>query len=352
METLAVKYRPKTFADITEQDIVKRILCNQLETKTTKNAYLFVGPAGCGKTTAARIFANDINQGYGTPIEIDAASNNGVDNVRSIIDQSKYKSINSEFKVFIIDEVHMLSTGAWNALLKLLEEPPAGTVFIMCTTDPQKIPATIISRVQRYDFHKISMSGLESRLKYILNEEYHRQGIIEDNGINYIAKQANGGMRDAISLMDKCLSFYPDKQSPITIDEIIDCLGTVNYEIMFNLLMYILYKDTEISEMLKIINDIFDSGKDLKQFMRNFFLFVNDVLKYAYTKDIDITLLPNNEAWKDHLNGLISDSTIIRRLLIIMDKVMSLNSEIKYMSMVKSMVEASLMLLREEVGIL
>lgn len=351
METLAVKYRPKTFADITEQEIVKRTLCNQLETNTTKNAYLFVGPAGCGKTTSARIFANDLNKGKGCPIEIDAASNNGVDNVRTIIEQSKYRSLDSDYKIFIIDEVHMLSMGAWNALLKLLEEPPLGTVFIMCTTDPQKIPATIISRVQKYDFAKISLKGLEERLKYILEKEYKRGGVIEDNGINYIAKQANGGMRDAISLMDKCLSYYPDKKTPITIDEIVQCLGTVNYEVMFNLLMYILYADTEVSGMLQIIDDVFSSGKDLKQFMLNFFSFVNDIIKYLYSRNLDITLLPNNNAWKDHLNDLLSDSTLNGRLLIILEKIMGLNNEIKFMSMVKPMVEATLMLIRAEVSI-
>ena len=172
---LAVKYRPKTFDDVVEQEAIKDILTEQIETNSFKHAYLFCGPAGCGKTTAARIFANDLNKGKGNPIEVDAASNNGVDNIREIIDNAKRKSLDSEYKIYIIDEVHMLSIGAFNAMLKLLEEPPAGTIFIMCTTDPQKIPATILSRVQRYDFSKISTDSITARLVHILENEGYRE---------------------------------------------------------------------------------------------------------------------------------------------------------------------------------
>ena len=170
-KSLAVKYRPKNWEDMTEQEYIKIILENQIKTNTIKNAYLFCGPAGCGKTTSARIFAKEINEGNGTPIEIDAASNNGVDQIRTIIDDAKYKPLETKHKVFIMDECHMLSTGAWNAMLKLLEEPPKTTIFILCTTDPQKIPATILSRVQRYDFQKISYDGIVNRLVYILEQE-------------------------------------------------------------------------------------------------------------------------------------------------------------------------------------
>lgn len=170
-EALALKYRPKTFEDVTEQASVISILQNQIRTKTNKNCYLFTGSAGTGKTTTARIFANELNGGKGTPIEIDGASNNGVDQVRIIIDQAKMKALDSEYKVYIIDECHALSNNAWQAMLKLIEEPPRGTIFIFCTTDPDKIPRTILSRVQRYDFKKISYEGVVARLRHILESE-------------------------------------------------------------------------------------------------------------------------------------------------------------------------------------
>ena len=173
-QSLAVKYRPTTFNDVVEADSIKTILTQQLKTNTFKNAYLFCGPAGCGKTTCARIFANEINCGQGLPIEMDAASNSGVDDVRNIIQQAKTKSLNSEYKVFIIDECHSISNTGWQAFLKLIEEPPAKSIFIFCTTDPQKIPKTILSRVQRYTFNRISQSGIVARLISILENEGYR----------------------------------------------------------------------------------------------------------------------------------------------------------------------------------
>lgn len=171
MQALALKYRPKTFDDVSEQGAVKAILQNQIDTNTIKHGYLFTGPAGCGKTTAARIFANEINHGLGLPIELDAASNNSVDDIRRICDEAQTKALDSEFKVFILDEVHSLSNQAWQAFLKTLEEPPAKAIFILCTTNPEKIPATILSRVQRYNFQKISQKGIVDRLTYILEQE-------------------------------------------------------------------------------------------------------------------------------------------------------------------------------------
>ncbi len=176
-KALAVKYRPKVWADVTEQNSTKVILQQQLESGEVKNAYLFCGPAGCGKTTCARIFANEVNHLEGNPIELDAASNNGVDDVRNIIQQAKTKSLDSEYKIFIIDECHAISNAGWQAMLKIIEEPPAKSIFIFCTTDPQKIPKTILSRVQRYDFQRLSNSGICDRLKYIIkkeNDEYER----------------------------------------------------------------------------------------------------------------------------------------------------------------------------------
>ena len=222
MTPLAVKYRPKSFDDVTEQESIKVILKQQLESNGVKHAYLFCGGAGTGKTTCARIFASEINAGKGNPIEMDAASNSSVEDVRNIIQQAKTKALDSEYKVFIIDECHAISLMGWQAFLKLLEEPPAKSIFIFCTTDPQKIPKTILSRVQRYDFQRISQDGIVDRLRYILQQEDNGTETIYPNprstveqiklsdSLGYIAKIADGGMRDAITLMDKALSYSKD----------------------------------------------------------------------------------------------------------------------------------------------
>ena len=177
---------------------------------------MFCGGDGTGKTTCAHIFANEINKGQGEPIELDAASNNSVEDLRRLTEQAQTKSLDSEFKVFIIDECHSLSNQAWQAMLKTLEEPPASSIFIFCTTNPEKIPNTILSREQRYNFQRISQKGIVSRLKLILdceNKESSKSEKPEERieydiaSLEYIAKIADGGMRDAITLMDKCLSY-------------------------------------------------------------------------------------------------------------------------------------------------
>lgn len=171
MEALATKYRPHKFSDVTEQGAVKVILQQQIDSGEIQHAYLFTGGAGTGKTTIARIFANEINKGQGNPMELDAASNNSVDDIRNIIQQAKVQSMDSEYRIFILDEVHALSGNAWQALLKILEEPPAKSIFIMATTNPEKIPRTILSRVQRFDFKRISQQGIFNRLKFIIDSE-------------------------------------------------------------------------------------------------------------------------------------------------------------------------------------
>lgn len=342
-QTLAVKYRPKTFDDVVEQTAIKDILTDQIQTETFQHSYLFCGPAGCGKTTAARIFANDINGGKGNPIEVDAASNNGVDNVREIIDGARRKSLDSDYKVYIIDECHMLSTGAWNAMLKLLEEPPKTTVFIMCTTDPQKIPATILSRVQRYNFSKISLDNIVKRLKYIVNQENLEadvQGAFSytEEAIQYIAKLADGGMRDSITMMDKCLSLDPE----LTIESVVAALGTVDYNTHFDLLMFM--ECNNKPSATKLIEDVFNSGKDLKQFIKQFQYFVLDVCKYLMFRDFKYVNIPALAEYK----GRLEDEDY-EMALKVLEWVRQLNADIKWESNPKAIVQTAIVLFKMEV---
>lgn len=341
-QTLAVKYRPQTFSDVVEQGAIKDILQDQIATETFKHAYLFCGPAGCGKTTAARIFAHDINKGQGNPIEVDAASNNGVDNVREIIDGARRKALDSDYKVYIIDECHMLSTGAWNAMLKLLEEPPKTTVFIMCTTDPQKIPATILSRVQRYDFSKISLNSIVARLKTIIaweNEEILDEGgpdgafEYEEGAIQYIAKMADGGMRDSITMLDKCMSLSSD----LTVENVVKALGTVDYQTHFSLLRDV---STGMAQAaIKTIEDVYNSGKDLKQFIKQFQYFVLDVCKYKMFGSFDFINIPDLPEYRDALND--EDGELDLQVLAWVRK---LNTDIKWESNPKAIVETAIVL--------
>lgn len=343
-QTLAVKYRPKSFDDVVEQQAIKDILTDQIKTGTFQHSYLFCGPAGCGKTTAARIFANDINGGKGNPIEVDAASNNGVDNVREIIDGARRKSLDSDYKVYIIDECHMLSTGAWNAMLKLLEEPPKTTVFIMCTTDPQKIPATILSRVQRYNFSKISLDNIISRLKNIVAWESaeleHEAGVVDaytctDEAIQYIAKLADGGMRDAITMMDKCLSLDPD----LTVESVVRALGTVDYHTHFDLLF--LLETRGHDSAIKVIEDVYNSGKDLKQFIKQFQYFVLDVCKYKMFRDFKYISIPALPEYKEKLEDEDLDMA-----LEVLEWVRQLNSDIKWEANPKAIAQTAVLLFR------
>ena len=273
-QSLAVKYRPRNFSEVVEQSATKVILQQQLESGDIKNAYLFCGGAGTGKTTCARIFANEINKGLGTPVELDAASNNSVDDVREIIQQAKTTSLDSEYKVFIMDEVHALSNQAWQAMLKVLEEPPAKSIFIMCTTEKNKIPKTILSRVQQFDFQRLSNNGIYSRLVDVIKYEYGTWLVKWQPAVEYIAKQAQGGMRDALTMLDKCLA-YSDE---LTIENVTKALGIANYDVMSNLLSA--YDNGEVDKMVNIINEVYMSGYDLKQFIKSFTNFVLDLNKY------------------------------------------------------------------------
>lgn len=341
-QALAIKYRPHTFEDVTEQEGIKIILKQQLDSDSIQHCYLFVGGAGTGKTTSARIFADEINHGDGNPIELDAASNNSVDDMRSLIEQAQTKSLNSEYKVFIIDECHMITTAGWNAILKLIEEPPAKSIFIFCTTDPQKIPKTIISRVQRYDFKRISQKGITERLNTIcIAENIVTHHLPADNpywnAIEYIAKIADGGMRDAITLLDKCLAYSKE----LTLENVIKALGTVDYEIMFRLTDNLIHFSKK--DMIEIIENIHNDGKDLKQFIKQYTHFLLDIQKYAIGCDwkyINIPKLNDYEKWMKDCSDEDFDSCGN-----ILDCCLKLNSDIKYSSSPKLDIETAFILL-------
>ena len=336
IKSLAIKYRPTSFDDVVEQGSIKIILRQQLENDETKNAYLFCGGAGTGKTTCARIFANEINKFQGNPIEMDAASNSSVDDVREIIQQAKTKSLDSEYKVFIIDECHSLSNTAWQALLKLIEEPPAKSIFIFCTTDPQKIPKTILSRVQRYDFQRISHEGIVDRLFAILESESELMPEIdwEATAVDYIAKLADGGMRDAITLMDKCLAY----SSKLTLDNVIHALGTVDYNIMISLTDAILVHP-DAADVIIIIETIHRSGKDLKQFIKTYMNFMLDVNKYDCLRSFDFLEIPIT--FESELTHLIQNREGCKKLL---GTLIKLNADVKWDTAPKSMIEATLIM--------
>lgn len=338
METLAIKYRPHTFDDVTEQGSVKTILENQIESDTIKHGYLFCGGAGTGKTTCARIFANEINQGKGEPIELDAASNNSVDDIRRLTNDAETKSLYSEYKVFILDEVHALSNSAWQAMLKTLEEPPAKSIFIFCTTNPEKIPATILSRVQRYNFQRISQKGVLERLEYIVDQEGIDCPSIEP--LKYIAKIADGGMRDAITLLDKCTSY----SNTITMDTVVEALGVVDYDTMFALVKA-LVKDGSEEKSIEIINKVYADGKDVKVFIKDFFEFVLDMNIFSVTRNFDYVKIPNE--WEDTLASYFDDTHTTDRITDLLHDLVKLNASIKWEQNAKAVVIADFILFIE-----
>ncbi|MDE6938341.1 MAG: DNA polymerase III subunit gamma/tau, partial [Lachnospiraceae bacterium] len=246
------KFRPDGFEDVKGQEAIVKTLKNQIRAKRIGHAYLFCGTRGTGKTTVAKIFAKAVNCEHtedGSPcgecnvcraiaagvsmnvIEIDAASNNGVDNIREIREEVAYRPTEGRYKVYIIDEVHMLSIGAFNALLKTLEEPPEYVIFILATTEAHKIPVTILSRCQRYDFKRISIETISARLRELIDKE---QWDVEDKAVRYIAKMADGSMRDSLSLLDQCASFYIGER--LTYDHVLEVLGAVDTEVFSRLL--------------------------------------------------------------------------------------------------------------------
>ena len=272
-QALYRKWRPKTFSDVVGQEHVTETLQRQVAEGRLSHAYLFTGTRGTGKTTCAKILAKAVNCEHpvdGSPcgecetckaiaagasmnvIEIDAASNNGVDNIREIVEEVAYSPAAGKYKVYIIDEVHMLSIGAFNALLKTLEEPPSYVIFILATTEVHKIPITILSRCQHYDFKRISIETITDRMRDLMQTE---QVEVEEKALRYIAKAADGSMRDALSLLDQCIAFYLGQK--LTYDHVLEVLGAVDTDVFSRLLRKVLERD--VAGVLDIVEDL-DEG--------------------------------------------------------------------------------------------
>jgi len=286
------KFRPHDFNEVRGQEHIVTTLKNQVQSGRTAHAYLFCGTRGTGKTTIARILAKAVNcesPVNGSPcgkcemckkldagtsmnvIEIDAASNNGVDNIRQIVDEVQYSPTEGNYKVYIIDEVHMLSSGAFNALLKTLEEPPAYVMFILATTEAHKIPITILSRCQRYDFKRIGVDTIAETLSDLMKQE----GIeAEERALKYVAKVGDGSMRDSLSLLDQCLAFSFGKK--LTYDGVLETLGAVDVEVFGQLFEYIRSKNT--AGCLDITEKLVGEGKDLTQFTSDFTWYFRNLL--------------------------------------------------------------------------
>ena len=322
-------YRPQTFDEVAGQQHIVKTLKNALATGKIAHAYLFAGPRGTGKTTMAKLFAKALNceEGIGHQcnecknckaiidgshpdvLELDAASNNGVDEIRELIDKVKYGTILGRYKVYIIDEVHMLSTGAFNALLKTLEEPPEHVIFILATTEPHKILPTILSRCQRYDFEKVSDKDIRERLKKVLNEE---NASYTEDAINLIVKLADGGMRDALSILEKVLAYSGNSLNE---QDILNIFSLESTEEKMNLIKSIL--DHDVRDVLDRLNHYISSGSDIKRLTDDLLTILKDVLIYNSSRNVSyLELLKEDEVRE--LAPLIDDDTAIKMIDVLM----------------------------------
>ena len=348
------KFRPQELEDVKGEEHIVTTLKNQIKADRIGHAYLFCGTRGTGKTTVAKIFAKAVNCEHpvdGSPcgkcpacqgiaagtsmnvIEIDAASNNGVDNIRQIREEVSYRPTEGKYKVYIIDEVHMLSAGAFNALLKTLEEPPAYVIFILATTEAHKIPITILSRCQRYDFHRISIDTITDRLAELMRTE---QVDVEERALRYVAKAGDGSMRDALSLLDQCIAFHLGEK--LTYENVLDVLGAVDTEVFSALLRQVLAKD--VTGAIRTVDHLVDQGRELGQMVNDFTWYMRNLLLIQSADDMEEVL----DMSADHLAALkeeahmVEPETLIRYIRIFSE----LSSQIRYAAQKRILLEIAI----------
>ena len=348
------KFRPDNFADVKGQDHIVTTLTNQIKYNRIGHAYLFCGTRGTGKTTVAKILAKAVNCEHpvnGSPcnecamckaiqagtamnvIEIDAASNNGVDNIREIREEVSYRPTEGKYKVYIIDEVHMLSPGAFNALLKTLEEPPSYVIFILATTEAHKIPITILSRCQRYDFHRITIDTIAARLDELLKVE----GIeAEERAVRYVAKAGDGSMRDALSLLDQCIAFYLGQT--LTYDKVLEVLGAVDTEVFSKLLRRVIGGD--VTGSIHILGELIVGGRELSQFVGDFTWYMRNLLlvKTSENPEEAIDVSSDNMKLLKEESTMLDVETLMRYIRIFSE----LSNQIRYATQKRVLVEIAL----------
>lgn len=353
-QALYRKFRPQEFEDVKGQDHIVTTLKNQIKADRIGHAYLFCGTRGTGKTTVAKIFAKAVNCEHpidGSPcgecascraitegssmnvIEIDAASNNGVDNIRQIREEVAYRPTEGRYKVYIIDEVHMLSAGAFNALLKTLEEPPSYVIFILATTEAHKIPITILSRCQRYDFHRISIDTIAARLTDLMQQENVN---VDERAIRYVAKAGDGSMRDALSLLDQCIAFHLGET--LTYENVLEVLGAVDTEVFSHLLRYVL--DENVAGAISTLGELVDEGRELGQLVNDFTWYLRNLLLIQSSDDMEEVLdisKDNLEALKEEAK-LIKPQTLIRYIRVFSE----LSNQVRYASQKRILIEIAL----------
>ena len=348
------KFRPGEFSEVKGQDHIITTLRNQVKMDRIGHAYLFCGTRGTGKTTVAKILAKAVNCENpvdGSPceecemcrkinaqtsmnvVEIDAASNNGVGNVRDIIEEMQYSPTEGRFKVYIIDEVHMLSTGAFNALLKTLEEPPAYVIFILATTEAHKIPITILSRCQRYDFKRISIDTIAARLREVADRETAQ---VEDKALHYIARTADGSMRDALSLLDRCLAFYLGQE--LTYDKALDVLGAVDTEVYSRMFRSVNAYDAV--GCVEIVDEMMVAGRDLDQFVGEFIWYLRGLMLLdASDQGTDMLDVSTERMAQMQEEAAMTEVDVLIRYIHVLS---DLSAQLRYATQKRVMVEVAL----------